>query len=163
MIFGIMPYLVRMKQGAGILLYKKSESGLLFLLVHPGGPFWKNKDIGSWSIPKGEFTEAEKPLDAAIREFREETGASVSGEFIQLDPVKLKSGKIVHAWALEHDFDTAALASNTFEMEWPPKSGRKITIPEVDRAGWFTAAEAMEKINSAQVGFILQALGKSEP
>ena len=119
-------------------------------LVHPGGPLWKNKDIGAWSIPKGEFEEGEDPLDAARREFREETGISVDGRFISLTPVKQKSGKLVHAWALEKDIDPDTIVSNTFDLEWPPRSGRRIAVPEVDRCGWFTLAEARQKILPGQ-------------
>jgi predicted NUDIX family NTP pyrophosphohydrolase len=144
------------KQSAGILLFKKSENGLLFFLVHPGGPFWKNKDFGAWSIPKGEFADGENPLDAAIREFSEETGTKLTGAFTPLKPIKLKSGKIVNAWATEGDINPDNITSNTFDIEWPPKSGKTLTIPEVDKGGWFTAAEAMEKINPAQAAFILQ-------
>jgi predicted NUDIX family NTP pyrophosphohydrolase len=145
-----------MKQSAGILLYKKQDSDWLFFLVHPGGPFWKNKDSGAWSVPKGEFADDENPLDAAIREFKEETGTQLDGNFTMLDPIKLKSGKTVHAWAHEGDIDATAIASNTFEIEWPPKSGKSLAIPEVDRGAWLTADEATEKINQAQAGFINQ-------
>jgi predicted NUDIX family NTP pyrophosphohydrolase len=124
--------------------------------VHPGGPFWKNKDSGAWSVPKGEFADDENPLDAAIREFKEETGTQLDGNFTMLDPIKLKSGKTVHAWAHEGDIDATAIVSNTFEIEWPPKSGKSLTIPEVDRGAWLTADEATEKINQAQAGFINQ-------
>jgi predicted NUDIX family NTP pyrophosphohydrolase len=150
-----------MKQSAGILLYKRTTGGeLVVLLVHPGGPFWKNKDIGAWSIPKGEFTNDEKPLDAAIREFEEEVGVKVSGEFIELKPVKLKSGKVVFAWALEKDIDVSSIKSNEFQMEWPPKSGKIISIPEIDKAEWFTVDEALQKINPAQSNLILQLVAK---
>lgn len=145
-----------MKQSAGILLYRRTADQLQFLLVHPGGPFWKNKDLGSWSIPKGEFTDEEQALDAAIREFKEETGVDLKGDFTELNSVKLKSGKVVYAWALEHDLDADSIISNTFEMEWPPKSGKLIPIPEIDKAAWFTAEEALAKINPAQADFILQ-------
>lgn len=139
-----------MKQSAGILLYKQVSGQLNVLLVHPGGPFWKNKDLGAWSIPKGEFTEDEEPLDAAIREFEEETGTLLTGAFKDIGNVKLKSGKVVHAWALEGDIDTSTIKSNDIDIEWPPKSGKKITIPEVDKAEWCNIPQAMEKINPAQ-------------
>lgn len=147
---------MKIKKSAGILLYKKDQDQLLFLLVHPGGPFWKNKDIGSWSIPKGEFNDDENPLDAAIREFQEETGTKLAGEFITLAPVQLKSGKKIVAWALEGDMDVTKLTSNTFEMEWPPRSGTLQSFPEVDRAEWFPLDAALEKINPAQTDLILQ-------
>jgi predicted NUDIX family NTP pyrophosphohydrolase len=143
-----------MKQSAGILLYKYVSGQLNVLLVHPGGPFWKNKNLGAWSIPKGEFTDDEEPLTAAIREFEEETGTLLRGDFRDIGNVKLKSGKIVHAWALEKDLDTTTVISNEFEIEWPPKSGKKIMIPEIDRAEWFTVEQALEKINPAQQQFI---------
>ena len=151
-----------MKKSAGILLYKKVNKELLFLLVHPGGPFWKNKDLGSWSIPKGEFTDDEEPLNAAIREFEEETGTKVEGEFIELKPVKLKSGKLVYAFACEHDLDVNSIKSNEFEIEWPPKSGRLKSFPEIDKAAWFTAKEALEKINPPQGNFITELISKTE-
>ncbi|WP_347052409.1 NUDIX domain-containing protein [Flavobacterium olei] len=149
-----------MKQSAGILAYKFVDKTIFFLLVHPGGPFWKNKDLESWSIPKGEFNEGEEPLAAAVREFKEETGFDVDGDFIELEYVKLKSGKIVHAWAVEFDFDASQLVSNNFEMEWPPKSGKLQNFPEVDRAEWFQPAEALKKINPAQSDFIVQMVSK---
>lgn len=140
-----------MKTSAGILLYRFNKKNVEVFLVHPGGPFWKNKDEGAWSIPKGEYTEDEEPLKAAIREFKEETGISVEGDFIPLKPVKLKSGKLVKAWALEKDIDATVIKSNTFLLEWPPKSGKKIEVPEIDRAGWFAIQEAKEKINTGQL------------
>ena len=145
-----------MRQSAGILLYKMANNALQVLLVHPGGPFWKNKDLGAWSIPKGEFTDHENPLDAAIREFEEETSFKIDGSFVPLRSVKLKSGKVIFGWALEHDLDASAISSNKIEIEWPPKSGKKMLIPEVDRAGWFLVEEAVEKINPAQVAFVYE-------
>jgi len=142
------------KQSAGILLYRKTNSGLQVFLVHPGGPFFKNKDAGVWSIPKGEFLDDEGPLDAAKREFHEETGLSIDGKFLRLEPVTLKSGKIVHAWAVEGDIDATSIYSNMFEMEWPPKSGKRQSFPEIDRAGWFDVDEAKVKISGAQAGLI---------
>jgi predicted NUDIX family NTP pyrophosphohydrolase len=144
-----------MKQSAGILLYQTAPEPQFFL-VHPGGPFWKNKDAGAWSIPKGEFTDDEDALDAAIREFREETGVLLKGDFAALSPVKLKSGKKIYAWALEQYVDPAAITSNMFEIEWPPRSGKLQAFPEIDRAGWFTIEEGLEKINEAQRGLILE-------
>jgi len=153
-----------MKKSAGILLYKFIDKTIFFLLVHPGGPFWKNKDLESWSIPKGEFTEDENPLDAAKREFYEETGFKLESEsetdFIELDSVKLKSGKTIYAWALEFDIDATLVKSNEFEMEWPPKSGKQQSFPEVDRADWFQTEHALKKINPAQADFIVQIISK---
>jgi predicted NUDIX family NTP pyrophosphohydrolase len=143
-----------MKKSAGILLYRIHKKKLEVLLVHPGGPFFKNKDEGAWSIPKGEFTSEEDALAAAKREFEEETGFSCNGAFLELSPVKLASGKIVYAWALEKDIDANAVKSNHFEMEWPPKSGKKQSFPEIDKAAWFSPAEAKQKINASQSAFI---------
>lgn len=142
------------KQSAGILLYRKSEGKLQVFLVHPGGPFFKNKDDGSWSIPKGEFLDDEDPLQAAKREFEEETGQTVTGKFINLNPITQKGGKKVHAWAVEGDIDPLTVKSNYFEMEWPPRSGKQQLFPEVDRAGWFDMDIARMKINLAQTGLI---------
>jgi len=149
-----------MKQSAGILLYKFIDVTIYFFLVHPGGPFWKNKDLESWSIPKGEFTDDEDALVAAQREFLEETGFEIEGDFIKLEPVKLKSGKTVFAWAVEFDIDADSIKSNDFEVEWPPKSGNLQKFPEVDRAEWFQTAEALKKINPAQADFIVQMVSK---
>lgn len=126
------------------------DSALEVLLVHPGGPFWKNKDAGAWSIPKGEFDATEGALAAARREFEEETGSAVDGSFHALAPVRQKGGKTVHAFAVEGDLDAANIRSNTFDAEWPPKSGRMQTFPEVDRAAWLTLDEAATLINPAQ-------------
>ncbi|QSB28937.1 NUDIX domain-containing protein [Flavobacterium circumlabens] len=152
-----------MKQSAGILLYKFIDKTIYFLLVHPGGPFWKNKDLESWSIPKGEFSADEDPLLAAKREFKEETGFELEGEsddFIVLESVKLKSGKMVFAWALEFDIDVTLVKSNEFEMEWPPKSGTINNFPEIDKAEWFQTDEALQKVNPAQADFIIQIVSK---
>jgi predicted NUDIX family NTP pyrophosphohydrolase len=148
------------KQSAGILLYRKINKHLQFFLVHPGGPFFKNKDAGAWSIPKGEFLDDEDPLAAAKREFEEETGQAVDGSFVPLKAVTLKSGKIVHAWAVEGDIDHETILSNLFEMEWPPKSGKKQSFPEIDRAGWFDIDEAKAKVNAGQLGLIEDFLSK---
>lgn len=147
------------KQSGGILAYRITDTELQVFLVHPGGPFWKNKNNGAWSIPKGEFNDDEEPLSAARREFAEETGQSIDGNFSPLNPIKLKSGKMVYAWAVEADIDAGNINSNTFEMEWPPKSGKIITIPEVDRAEWFDTETAKIKINPAQVAFIDELTG----
>jgi predicted NUDIX family NTP pyrophosphohydrolase len=130
------------------------------LLVHPGGPFWAKKDIGAWSIPKGECKEGEEPLAAAKREFCEELGAPASGEFWELGTLVQPSRKEIIAWAVEADFPVAALKSNTFELEWPPKSGQKKQFPEVDRAEWFSPAEARQKILAGQVEFIDRLLAR---
>jgi predicted NUDIX family NTP pyrophosphohydrolase len=144
------------KQSAGILVYKYDNSELNVFLVHPGGPFWAKKDGGAWSIPKGEYLDDEEPLTAAKREFKEETGQTIDGVFIQLNPVKLKSGKVVHCWAVEGDVDADNIVSNIFPIEWPYKSGKFIEIPEVDKGGWFDVETAKEKINIAQVAFVEQ-------
>jgi predicted NUDIX family NTP pyrophosphohydrolase len=142
------------KRSAGILLYKRAGAGLQVLLVHPGGPFWAKKDAGAWSIPKGEYAQGEDALTVAVREFEEETGARLVGEFRALGEVKQAGGKIVTAWAVEGDFDPATLKSNSFELEWPPRSGRMQSFPEVDRAAWFDLDEARQKILSGQRAFI---------
>ncbi len=142
------------KHSAGLLLYRRGQGALEVLLVHPGGPFWAKKDLGAWSIPKGEYAEGEDPLAAARREFEEETGFPAPDNAISLDDVKQAGGKIVVAWAAEGDCDPARLVSNTCEIEWPPRSGRKIEIPEVDRAGWFAIEEARERILKSQLPFL---------
>lgn len=144
------------KRSAGLLLYRSRECGPEVFLVHPGGPFWKNKDEGSWSIPKGEFEEDEKPLEAAKREFQEETGFPATGEFLQLEPVRQPGGKIVHAWAQESDLDAAAVKSNSFSMEWPRGSGRMAQFPEIDRAAWFSVETAKRKILKGQLPLLEQ-------
>jgi predicted NUDIX family NTP pyrophosphohydrolase len=142
------------KTSAGLLLYRVRDGALEFLLAHPGGPFWKNKDAGAWTIPKGEITDNEAPLAAAIREFEEELGFKPSGPFIQLTPIKQKGGKVVHAWAFEGDCDPTQIKSNTFSMEWPPRSGKQAEFPEVDRAEFFDLENAKRKINPAQIPFL---------
>jgi predicted NUDIX family NTP pyrophosphohydrolase len=148
------------RKSAGILFYRIKDQTPEFLLVHPGGPYWAKKDTGAWSIPKGEFTDSEEPLQAALREVHEELGVYVSGDFIPLTPLKQKSGKAIYAWALEYDIDPAAIRSNTVELNWPPGSGRKNQFPEVDKAAWFTINEARQKINPGQVGFIIELTEK---
>ena len=143
-----------MKRSAGIVLYKLSGGVLRVLLVHPGGPFWARKDLGAWSIPKGEYAPGEDPLAAARREFEEETGMRVAGDCMALGELVSPGRKIVTAFALEGDCDPAALRSNTFELEWPPKSGRMQSFPEVDRAQWFSPEEARQKILVGQSEFI---------
>lgn len=144
------------KQSAGILPYRYNKKKPECCLVHPGGPFFKNKDLGAWSIPKGEFEEGEDKLVAAKREFMEEMGFAVKGKFIALDPVKLKSGKLVYAWMVETDFDVSIIKSNEFEIEWPPRSGRMQSFSEIDQAVWFSLEIAMEKINPGQQALIIQ-------
>jgi len=141
------------KQSAGILLYRQSPQLEVFL-IHPGGPFFKNKDDGHWSIPKGEYSVDEDALTAAKREFFEETGRQVVGQFIDMGSVQLKSGKIIHAFAIEGDIDHEAIKSNLFEIEWPPRSGKMQSFPEIDRAGWFIPDEAKTKLNPAQAKFV---------
>ena len=147
------------QKSAGILLYRNNNK-IELLLVHPGGPFWKNKDEGAWSIPKGEFSDEEKPLDAAIREMKEETDVLLTGEFIELTPVKQKSGKMVYAFAKEYDLDPSQIKSNEFDMEWPPKSGTRKSFPEIDKAEWFDVNTAKRKIIAAQSAFIDELLNK---
>jgi predicted NUDIX family NTP pyrophosphohydrolase len=153
------------RQSAGLLLFRRSDDGPQVLLGHPGGPFWKKKDDGAWSIPKGLIVPGETPLAAAKREFTEETGRQPRGKAIPLGEARQRGGKIVHIWAVQDDWDTALLQSNMFEMEWPPRSGRRQAFPEFDRAAWFNAAEARLKILKGQAVFIdrlLEALGRTE-
>ncbi|HEX4602092.1 MAG TPA: NUDIX domain-containing protein [Gemmatimonadales bacterium] len=138
------------KRSAGLVLYRRGDGGLEVLLVHPGGPFWAKKDLGAWSIPKGEIADGEDPLEAAQREFREETGCVARGDYVPLAPVRLSSGKIIHAWAVAGDCDPSRVPSNTFAMEWPPRSGRMRDFPEVDRAAWFPLSEARRRITPGQ-------------
>lgn len=146
------------KRSAGILAWRRRAAGPEFFLVHPGGPFWKNKDDGAWSIPKGEIDPDEDSLKAAQREFREETGLALDGIFAPLAPVKIASGKIVEAWAIEHDLDASSIVSNTFEIEWPPRSGKRQAFPEVDRAAWFAGPIALQKVNKGQVPLIAELI-----
>ena len=147
------------KKSAGLLLYRKKAEGLEVLLVHPGGPLWAKKDDGAWSIPKGEFAPEEDPLAAAKREFEEETGVQPAGEFIGLRPLRQPGGKLVFAWAVRSDLDPSKLKSNTFSMEWPPRSGRQREFPEVDRAAWFGIEAARRKILRGQAP-LLDQLGE---
>ncbi|MFB3788920.1 MAG: NUDIX domain-containing protein [bacterium] len=144
------------KPSAGILLYRRRGETVEVFLVHPGGPFWAKKDEGAWSIPKGELSPGEDPLAAAKREFQEETGLSLQGALLPLTPVKLASGKLIHAWAMEGDCDPRAVRANTFVMEWPPRSGLKKEFPEIDRADWFPAGPALKKIGKGQIPFLLE-------
>jgi predicted NUDIX family NTP pyrophosphohydrolase len=145
------------KLSAGILLYRL-EGEVQVFLVHPGGPFWAKKDEGAWSIPKGEYEAGEDPLMVAKREFQEETGFKIDGTCYPLTPLKQPSGKVISAWAVAGDIDAAALTSNTFTMEWPPKSGRTREVPEVDRGAWFDLPTARIKLLPGQRGFLDQLL-----
>ncbi|MBC8107476.1 MAG: NUDIX domain-containing protein [Anaerolineae bacterium] len=142
------------RTSSGLLAYRKKARVIEVLLVHPGGPFWANKDLGTWTIPKGEVNSGEDLLATAKREFKEETGHDASGPFMPLAPIKQKSGKIVHAWAFAGDFDVTACKSNTFRMEWPAKSGQWAEFPEVDCAEYFSLDAAAKKLNPAQVAFL---------
>lgn len=149
------------KSSAGILLFKRTGGRLQVLLVHPGGPFWAEKDEGAWSIPKGEYGPDEDALAAARREFREETGFELPpGDPIPLAPLKQPSGKVVSAWAIEGDADASRIMSNAFSLEWPPRSGRRQEFPEVDRAAWFDAETARRKIAKGQAAFLDELLTK---
>ena len=154
------------RRSAGILLYRRRGDGVELLLVHPGGPLWARRDAGAWSIPKGEYAEGEDPLAAALREFEEETGQwPPEAKMVALGEVRQRGGKVVSAWAAPGDLDPAAVTSNTFSMEWPPRSGRRREFPEVDRAGWFDPATAREKLLAAQAGLVdrlLTALGDGD-
>ncbi len=139
------------KRSAGLLIYRRKERGLEVLLVHPGGPLWAKKDRGAWSIPKGEYGEDEEPLAAAQREFKEETGFDLDrGEFVSLGVIRQAGGKMVSVWAHQGDYDPQSLISNRCTLEWPPRSGRRMEIPEVDRGGWFTIEEAQNRILASQ-------------
>ncbi len=146
------------KISAGLLMYRRRSGLLQVLLVHPGGPFWKNKDVGAWSIPKGEASPGEDLLAAAKREFEEETGSKPTGRFIELSPVTQKNGKIVHAWAIEGDIDTTSIRSNTCKVEWPPRSGKQIEVPEVDRVEFFDLETSKTKINPGQMPLLDELL-----
>ncbi len=143
------------KLSAGLLVYRRTDAGLEVLLVHPGGPLWARKDDGAWSVPKGEYEPSEDPLEVARREFEEEIGQTPPGnEPVWLGELRQPSGKVVSAWATEGDLDVREVRSNSFEMEWPPRSGRTREFPEVDRAGWFGLEEARRKLLRGQVGFL---------
>ena len=151
------------KESAGILMYRLRNSTLEVFLVHPGGPYWAKKDAGAWSIPKGELSEKEDRFSAAKREFQEETGFLPEENFVALTPIKQPGGKVVHAWAVKGDYDAKTIVSNTFSMEWPPRSGKYQEFPEVDRAEWFKMDVAKEKILTGQVGLLeelSQIIGK---
>lgn len=142
------------KRSAGLALFRRAAGAIEVFLVHPGGPFWRNKDDGAWTFPKGEIGPDEDPLAAARREFREETGFDVDGDLIDLGTITQKAGKVVHVFAVEADVDAGAVRSNTFLKEWPPRSGTMQEFPEVDRAGWFTADDARRKLLPAQTAFV---------
>ncbi len=142
------------KHSAGLLMYRRRNTTLEVFLVHPGGPFWAKKDLGAWSIPKGEYLDQEVPLIAAQREFEEETGFVPRGPFLELGEVKQTGGKLVRAWAFAGDCDPQNLRSNTFTLEWPPHSGRKIEVPEVDRGSWYSIAEARSRLLASQRPFL---------
>ena len=149
------------QRSAGILLYRLAGNAPEVLLVHPGGPFWARRDAGVWSIPKGEYDDAEDPQACALREFEEETGSALPpGRLIDLGEVRQKSGKLVTAWAAEGDLDADAVRSNTFTMEWPPRSGSTAEFPEIDRAGWFGVDAAREKLNPAQTELLDRLLDR---
>ncbi|AEG93483.1 NUDIX domain-containing protein [Ramlibacter tataouinensis] len=152
-----------MATSAGLLMLRRAPQGLQVLLAHPGGPWWARRDEGAWSLPKGEVAQGEEPLAAARREFAEETGMAPEGPFVPLGEVRQKSGKRVQAWAFVGDFDPAALRSNSFEMEWPPRSGRLQSFPEVDRVAWFGLEEARRKLLPAQQPFIDRLLAAFNP
>jgi predicted NUDIX family NTP pyrophosphohydrolase len=147
------------KQSAGLLMYRRREGRLEVFLVHPGGPFWAKKDLGSWSICKGEYSEGEPALDAARREFEEETGFAATGEFFELGTVRQGGGKVVSAWAFAGDCDPGRLVSNRIQIQWPPRTGRLIEIPEVDRGDWFSIADATERILKSQLPFLERLSG----
>jgi predicted NUDIX family NTP pyrophosphohydrolase len=142
------------KRSAGLLLFRRAAGAIEVLLVHPGGPFWARKDQGAWSIPKGELAEGEDPFRAALREFNEEMGGTVDGVFIALQPRRQAGGKVVHAWAVQAEFDPSRLGDATFSMEWPPRSGRQQAFPEIDRAAWFPLDVARAKILKGQAEFL---------
>jgi predicted NUDIX family NTP pyrophosphohydrolase len=151
------------KQSAGLLLYRRKNQTLEVFLVHPGGPFWAKKDLGAWSIPKGEYSGGEEPLAAARREFQEETGFAIAGDFVELGTIRQAGGKLVSAWAQEGDCDPAALISNLTQIQWPPRSGKIIEIPEVDRGAWFSLQEALDRLLQSQTTFLDRLVEKLGP
>lgn len=149
-----------LKKSAGVLVYKFLDNIILFLLVHPGGPFYRKKDNGVWSIPKGEFNVNENPIDAAKREFKEEIGTEINGHFLELHPIKSKSGKTIYSWAVESNIDVKLFKSNKFSLEWPPASGKVEEFPEIDKAEWFTYKEVLIRINESQIKIIDELIVK---
>ena len=152
-----------MRQSVGILIFRRKTSNIEVFLVHPGGPYWAKKDLGAWGVPKGEYHDGEEPLTAARREFFEETGFACEGNFISLGEVQQRGGKHVHAWAVEADCDPAQLVSNTFSLQWPPRSGRFVETPEVDRGEWFNLQEARRRMVTAQIPFLEALAGALKP
>jgi len=148
------------KQTAGILVYRRRKGAVEVFLAHPGGPFWAKKDLAAWSMPKGEFLDPETPLDAARREFAEDIGQSIDGDFMALTPRKSSGGKMIHAFAIEGDVDATKVTSNLFEMEWPPRSGKMQSFPEVDRAAWFGIDDARQRLNKGQVPILDELLAR---
>ena len=148
------------KQTAGILVYRRRKGVIEVFLAHPGGPFWAKKDLAAWSIPKGEFVDPETPLDAARREFAEEIGQSVAGEFVALAPVRPKGGKTIYAFAVEAEVDADKVESNLFEMEWPPHSGKMQSFPEVDRGAWFGIDDARTRLHKGQLPILEELVAK---
>lgn len=148
------------EKSAGVLVYRRNGDGIEFLLAHPGGPFWEKRDLGAWSIPKGLIGEDEAILAAARREFEEEVGQAVAGDFAALTPLRQNSGKLIYAWMVEADLDLESFRSNLFEMEWPPRSGKVRTFPEIDRVAWLKPDEALAKILPGQAGFLREAMGR---
>jgi predicted NUDIX family NTP pyrophosphohydrolase len=142
------------KKSAGLIMYRIRNGILEVLLVHPGGPFWSKKDLAAWSIPKGEYDPDEEPLEAARREFKEETGLDAHGDFLEFTPIKQKGSKVVSAWAFKGDCNPESIKSNNFFLEWPPRSGRLVEFPEIDRAAWYTIEEARKKILKGQIPFL---------
>lgn len=145
-----------MKTSAGIVLYKEHLNKIYFFLVHPGGPYWKKKDAGAWSIPKGEILGDENPLERAKLEFQEETGMQIDGAFTALSPIKQKSGKLVMAWAVKGNIANSGFSSNLIDIEWPPRSGKSVRIPEVDQWEWFSFEDAQKRINPAQIPLLME-------
>ena len=151
------------KESAGLLMYRWSAHRLQVLLVHPGGPYWAKRDKGAWSLPKGEIERTDQPLETAQRECQEETGIAPQPPFMSLGSIKLASGKRVHGWAFEGDCDPQSIRSNTFTLEWPPRSGKRQVFPEIDRAAWFEIKVAKDKINPGQIAFLDTLLGTIHP
>jgi predicted NUDIX family NTP pyrophosphohydrolase len=153
----------RHQTSAGILVFREPRTGPEFLLAHPGGPYWQNRDAGAWTIPKGLLEAGETALEAAIREFQEETGLQLSGAFQPLTPIRQKAGKLVLCWAVQADLDLSGFRSGEFEIEWPPRSGRMATFPEIDQVRYFPTEEALRRILPAQAALIGEALSISRP
>ena len=147
------------KESAGLLVYRRGANDFEVFLVHPGGPYWQNKDDGAWTVPKGELADGEDPLATAQREFQEETGLWIAGPFTQLQSIKQRGGKLVHAWLAEGDFDASQLRSNLFTIEWPPRSGKAQEFPEVDRGEWFDLKSAVARINEGQRAVVTSVCG----